>query len=607
MANDSIVVQEFGSFDYDQIPDAGDAGSLPVYIDIRFYFTAAILAAWETGGFGATLISFFGVSGTPNITADITASVFDNWALFLHDSPPAQTAGYTEGWHRFQILLTPSGGTNRFDVDGTEVDWTSGRTGACTLIRMGNDGGPGGDGPVYVGAIRIGTGWDTADILDFDPATASDLSQFDNVTDSALGTSPAPPPPPAVTRYRTPFWRFVVLDLKTFETLSFLDRLASQRTATYTLNQAAVATGVVPSDNPEVNIPWPSIDDDPFLAEGTRVLLGFRREGVAPDPPWVIRFAGIIMQMEDTAASDDSFSSYTAYDPWQYLLSRPVCNADGSLPGPDGISFTATHADVIAQELLANTIFNQGPVGVDAGAINGGTGFYDGTIETCIAIDINFAQGTTVGQAWQQLCDLDVCDIVLAPIYDPKNRPGYLCQFNIYTEVGSILDDQIFAWDMPSRSLVGISRLVEGGTQRANKVKYFSGQGGSATGGQTIPVQTDAGSVARFGEYWRQQFFPGQNVAAAVQQLAQAQLQLSAAGKVTVAISPAPQRSPIPFEDFFLGDRVPVYASDRFRAPIPDPATSGSMVQYQRIYGIPLLIADDASEQINQMLTAIPN
>jgi hypothetical protein len=413
---------------------------------------------------------------------------------------------------------------------------------------------------------------------------------------------------PATVGYRSPFWRFVVLDLISFETLSFLDRLAASRTATYTLNQAAVATGVVPSDNPEINIPWPDPDSDPFLTEGSRVLLGFRREGTLLAPPvWQIRFAGIIMQLEDAAQSDNAYSTYTAYDPWQYLFSRPVCNADSSLPGVNGISFSATDANVIALTLLKNTIVNQGVCGIDAGVTYGGTAFYAGTQETCEAIDINFPQGTTVGQAWQTLANLDVLDIILTPIYDPINRRGYLVEANVYTQAGSPKDDAIFAWDKPSRSLVGISRLIEGGVSRGNEVKYFAGQGGSAPGGQTIPVQEDAASVTKYREYWQQQFFPGQNVAAAVLQLAAAQLALAANGKITVAISPAPERSPSPFTDYFLGDRVPVYASNRFRAPIPALDESSSDTNnYQRVYGIPLQIADDATEEITQMLTAIP-
>lgn len=426
--------------------------------------------------------------------------------------------------------------------------------------------------------------------------------------DSAEGFSAAFGPitanvPAARRFYQPPPWRFVVLDLQTFETLSFLDHIATQRSVTFVLNGPAVAIGVVPSDNPEVNIPWPAADDDPFVSEGTRALLGFRREGLTgsdEDGPWVIRYAGMILQLEDVAESDDAFTHYTAYDPWQYLMSRPVCNLDGSLPGEDGISWSETRVDVVALEILRNSIFQSGSVHIDAGNAWGGTTDYAGTIEECAEIDINFAAGTTVGEAWQQLTQLDLIDIVLRPIYDPINRPGYLVELDISTQAGSFQDDAIFAWDKPSHSLTGISR-VEDGTQRSNIVKFFAGIGGSGINGRNIGPSTDAASIAKFGTWWRITFWPGQDVAGAVNSLAETQLALAKNGRTTVAISPAPQRSPIPFQEYYLGDRVPVYASRRFRKPIPE----GEEIEYQRIYGIPIQIADDQTETITSMLTAV--
>jgi hypothetical protein len=415
-------------------------------------------------------------------------------------------------------------------------------------------------------------------------------------TSNTLGPVTSDVIPPATLPYRSPAWRFVVLDLVTFETLSFLDVVATGRAVNYTLDAPTQAQLVVPSDDPEVSIPWPDPDSDPFLTEGSRVLVGMRRDGIYPEV-WTPRFSGIIMQLEDTAQSDIAYSHVTAFDPWQYLLSRPVCNADGTLPGTNGISFSATDVDVIIGTLLANTIANQGMCGIDMGVAYNGTSFYDGTVETCPAVDINFQQGTSVGQAWSQLTAQNDCDIILTPIYDPVNRPGYMVQANVYTQAGTERDDAIFAWDLPSRSLVQISRLQDG-TLRANKVKFFAGQGGSATGGQSIPVQTDAASVAKYGEYWRQQFFPGQTVASIVQLLAASELAISKTGRLTVTISPAPERSPIPFDDYWLGDRVPVYASSKLRAPLQG---------YQRVYGVPLAIADDQTESVQQLLTTEPS
>ena len=172
---------------------------------------------------------------------------------------------------------------------------------------------------------------------------SDDFSSGSFATQGWTVTGPAsivtfPPAPPLGGTYRSPPWRFVVLDLKTFEVLSILDPIATNRTSTYTLDAPAQAVLNVPSDNPEVNIPWPTITDDPFLTEGSRTLLGLRRDGESPDV-WTPRIHGIIEQLEDTAQSDNAVTQVTAWDPWQYLMSRPVQNLSGKLPGTNGLSF----------------------------------------------------------------------------------------------------------------------------------------------------------------------------------------------------------------------------------------------------------------------------
>jgi len=84
-------------------------------------------------------------------------------------------------------------------------------------------------------------------------------------------------------------------------------------------------------------------------------------------------------------------------------------------------------------------------------------------------------------------------------------------------------------------------------------------------------LQTDAASVTKYGEYWAQQFFPGATAPFQVTDLAEQQLALRAAGKTTVTFRPAPERSPRPWQDYYLGDRVPVWASkEKFRKLLGD-------------------------------------
>jgi len=408
----------------------------------------------------------------------------------------------------------------------------------------------------------------------------------------------------SVGSFNSPLWRYFLASLDG-EGITDLSKLASDRFVEVTLNAPLTVEGTAPSDNSQVWLPSVT-EGDPYLAEGTRLLWAFRREFNTP-PYYVVRGATLCQMIEDTAAQDDARTRFIGYDPWRYLMSRPVCNADGVLPGVNGLSFSATQASVVIGTLLANTIINHGHSYVDAGATYVGTGFYTGTLETGagMVIDINFQQGTTVGQAWQQVTNLNVCDIVLEPIYDPLNRPNYLVQLNVHAQAGVIRDEQIFAWNMPGRSLVGLSRVLDG-TSRANKVKFFAGQGGKYATDRADPPETDAISVAKYGEYWAQQFFPGQIIPEAVLSLAQRQLAIRKDGRETVTFKPAPERSPRPWQDYQLGDRVPVWASQEAFRQLLGATVLGTMeeTQYQRIYGWRTNISDDALETIDPILTS---
>ena len=386
-------------------------------------------------------------------------------------------------------------------------------------------------------------------------------------------------------------WRFVVTDLDGI-TLTWLDALAEQRNVTLTLDAAAVATGRVPSDNPQVNaiVGTGSLAGDPLVSYSDRLLFGFRREGGAPSSinpgPWVCRFAGFLLQLEDDATSDDATSLYTAYDPWQYMLSRPCRDGDGNLPGPDGLVFDggSTTLDQVAINLIDNTDIADGSTYIDTA----------GHIETIPFTDtFVIQQGTSVGDALTQLCNTGLLDIWLEPVYDPTVIPLFLTKLNIYAQQGATRNDAVMSWDSPGKSLVGISRLLDG-VQMANKVQFYNGQGGPA-----VALQSDVDSIAKYGEWWAQQFFPQQVAAQAVVDIAQSQLSLRKIGKRTLTINPAPERAPDPFTSYFLGDLVPVYATKRLRQTLPAPQES---TNYVRVYGIPIDISDNSVETVSQLL-----
>jgi len=368
-----------------------------------------------------------------------------------------------------------------------------------------------------------------------------------------------------------PLWRNFVADLSGFGITDY-SKLTSDRVIEVVLNGPLSVQGTVPSDNPQVWIPYDGDGyNDPYLSEGSRLMWWFRRESNTP-PYYTVRGATIVQLVEDEAQQDDARTRFAGWDPWQLMFYRPACNADGSLPGPNGLQYVDTQAATIIETLLSNTYSNHsGLTYIDLPALrpdgnpnSGDSGFWNGTIETGAGMALGvppdppftIAQGTSVGEAMQQICDMGVCDIILNPIYDPIDRPSYLVELNVYAQAGETRDEAIFAWNAPGRSLVGLSRQ-EDGSSRANKIQFFAGQGG--VNGDGV-LQTDAASVSKYSEYWAQQFFPGASAPFQVTDLASAQLALRANGRTTVTFKPAPERSPRPWLDYQLGDRVPVWA-----------------------------------------------
>lgn len=423
----------------------------------------------------------------------------------------------------------------------------------------------------------------------------------------ATGSAPISVSGPVV-----PLWRYFVADLDGSGITDF-SKLASSRVCEVTLNAPLLLSGTVPSDDPQVWIPYDGDGySDPYLSEGTRLLWGFRRESNTP-PYYVVRAATLVQLVEDEAQQDDATTSFTGWDPWHYLMSRPVMNSDGDLPGKNGMSFSNTQASTVIASLLKWTIDAEGFTYIDAGEDWSGSSDYTGTLEEGVgmSIDINFQQGTSVGQAWRQVTDMGFCDIVLEPIYVPTGRMvgstpvyNFLCQLNVYAEAGDIKDEQIFAWNLPGRSLVGLSRQFDG-SSRANYVAFQAGQGGA----YGYWEEWDSASIAKYGSYWAQQFFPGATGRDAhdfVVSLVQEQLSLRARGRETVTFRPAPDRSPRPWQDYSLGDRVPVWASAQKFRQVLGESNEGTMAetQYQRIYGWRANISDDALETIDPVLTS---
>ncbi|MDF2751656.1 MAG: hypothetical protein K0S82_38 [Gaiellaceae bacterium] len=396
--------------------------------------------------------------------------------------------------------------------------------------------------------------------------------------------------------YKPPNWRFVVTDLDSIA-VTFLDRIAANRVIEYDLNTPTSIAGVVPSTTPEVNIAH--TDGDPFLAEGNRLLYAFRREGPVGQP-WVIRAAGTILDVDDRGAELFSSTTFGALDPWGYLYSRQCVDNQGELPGELGLQFFATEVGEIALQLLKNTIAAAGSVRLDAGTAWGGTLSYDGFIATTPAIDYNVQRGKTVGEVWEDLCATGLLDLEIVPIYDIDERPGYLGELNVYSQPpdtgqprGVARPTAIFAWDKPPRTLAGIGRQIRG-NERANWIQFYTRYGQLAAG-----LLEDTASITKYGQQEYVQFFPDQIEKDRVESWASSQLAIRKRGLRSVSPLPSQQQPPLLWDEFFVGDLVPVYASNRIREGIPD---FDQPDVYQRVYGITISLENaDALEVISDI------
>ncbi len=370
---------------------------------------------------------------------------------------------------------------------------------------------------------------------------------------------------PPVVRYEDPpVWR-LLLGGSSGRILGLLDKRSTNRAFTMNLDESWSHTGLVSSEDPEINIPFPDPTSPAYLTQNMRKIWGLRRENSTPpydcgfDPcgPYVCRFAGIVMTLEDVGA-DAPTTRYTAYDSWQYLMSRPcrVPDTTGAVIGQDGFTYTDARPSDIVQEQLLLTLDHDGEVWIDMD---------DAWVEDSDVLmgDFTINQGDSVGEIWTRCCATGLMDIILLPIFDPLNRPGMLSELHIYKEAGTTRHNAVFGWSIGPHNVTDLSRLVDG-TQMANTVQFYAGDGSAAV------TQIDLDSRSDYGSYWSQQVISDATSGETnlLNALAYEELVKRTHGVITVEFSPAPEYSPLPLRDYFPGDWVPVWADRRLREPL---------------------------------------
>lgn len=512
--------------------------------------------------------------------------------------PLANAAGYQVIEIHWKRASGPGGASDPY-VDGVQL-WsdTDFYDTPATLVTIGG----GGDTNAYARSVKIGTSRGASDIFEDD--FSGGLSGWDVVSgDAQIVADPFASTPTVVPVLRDtdpPLWRLIVTD-NASETLSLLDGRATDREFTYVLGGPATATGQVASDDPEINLPAPGPDDPALLSNNTRLLYALRRERNPSSivPPWVCRYGGLVLTVDDQGA-DTPTTRYTAADPWQLLMARPIRDPfnDGAFPKESGLRFDAgTRASDIVKTMLAQTEDIEGETHID---------FSDESLlvdTEPLGAAINFEPTLTVGEAWQQLMQTGTIDILLNPIYDPIARPGKVVELQIGPQLGQLRANAVMGWDIGPNSITDISRMVDG-TRLADVIRFITGFGVGGT------IQFDSAAIAKYGQWWSTQVLTGDEDAELVAKYAVIQLALRRNGARNLSFSPAPEWGLLPLRDYALGDFVPVWASRNLREPIGvdydsfDPDNPGDSAGFQRIYQIPIGLDDDGTERVRGIVTS---
>ena len=359
-----------------------------------------------------------------------------------------------------------------------------------------------------------------------------------------------------------------------------------------------------------VNTIYPP-DGDPLLAQSNRLAYLFLNENPTcdmVDTRWVCRASGIAMSPSDTGDADTSTTHVTFYDPWQYMMGLPCFADQEGTPIPQiGLTFASVKGNVIAYTLLQNTLLSLAALDIQLGFYAdipnaySGTTYWDGTNEDTPELDFVVQQGTSLGQALQNLASTgnDVegtaqcIDIIFEPIWDPVNRPGFTSQISVYNLAGVVQPTAPMAWGRFTYTAVTAERDHDGTPGSfVNVAQFVPGQGGALD--HVPPVQL-AASVMKYNSSWLQQFFPSQPFVTVTNNLAIQILQLQGQGKRTFAVDPDPLRAALPFRDYNIGDRIPVFSTDSQRL-----AASG----YQRVQTIPFQVNADGVTMVSKLLTS---
>jgi hypothetical protein len=369
------------------------------------------------------------------------------------------------------------------------------------------------------------------------------------------------------------YWRLVLCDLAGTP-ISMLSYIALGKQLQFPLNRPASLSFNVASESPLVNIIYSGDGyGEPFLTCGIRTVRAYRK--VAGVAGWVLRFNGIVWQLQDQGNTDTVSTAVTAYDPSQLLTKRLVRSADGNFSKP--VILSGQHGEVIAKALVDRSATYAGPLPIDT---------VSGTF-TSSAVQTKTWEQSFVGPALVDLCNTGTLDVWFDPTV---GADGVLAVMNAGPRRGQDRPNMVMAYAAPGHTALSIDRTTTMETV-ANAITLWAG----STTGHKVHV-SDTPSQTKYYVYEDAQVMTDIHTPAFVDNLATEDLALRKDPRDVLTLLPIPERSPMPWRDYFLGDKLSIQVSKGSDQTFPSARESISGLL--RVYGLTISIDDDGVERV---------
>jgi len=459
----------------------------------------------------------------------------------------------------------------------------------------------------------------------------------------ALGASAVTSLAPYIPPSGTP-WEAYLCDRFGYP-IQNISRVCFGKQYTATLNRPAQFTFWAPSNDPKIG--GLHTDGNPYLMEG-RAIRVYRSGALV--------FTGHVWQVEDDGDAETQKTSVTCYDPlqwWTRRVARKMVYANLSIGSPsinlyvslftnkddDVYTFQSTnpHSSTETARGLLNALNDyDGFTGLDdfyfssiyrpnvatpssvtnqsapsSGNVNiafansrasdvltalvGQSGNFDLEV---VPTDSDFYSSATAGpfhggsrsatfqQAYKFGWAGDYDTIRGSLLTKPWKT---LALLKYYSPIkGSQQDAVVFGYDAYPHNVAGISRLVDLQNLTNNSVML---------GSQNWAREVNVTSVQTYGAGMDVLGLSDIVDPVLLDALAAEEVQLGGNAKQTVQITPlAGARTPLPFDDFVLGDQVHVNAGSKLR---------GGFIGLQRVYGFVVDISDDTdTETLSSLVTS---